>query len=519
MDWARVVAKRRSVDSSTRTGATPRGFVLYVALAVAVVGCADIEGVRLEEMETTEPTTRPVSDVKVYPEELSMTIEQRLQLGSFIVDVEGRVLDREPAWSTGDSTVAVVDSTGLVTGVGVGSTEVTASSEGKSASATIDVSVPEGFVQISPGAVHTCGISLKGSAYCWGRPRVGKLGVGTVAATPEDPLPRPAPVQGGRELTVVAVGSRHSCALSPVGRSLCWGDNLFGSLGNGDHGGEVKNVPAFTTAEALVFLVSGGSHTCGIGAADEMSYCWGANYSGQVGNGGGPLDVFEAVPVVGELAFTSLAAGTRHTCGVDDLGAAYCWGANRYGQIGIGETDGLGDQHATPQPVTGGLAFASLTLGDNHSCGLLGDGTAYCWGLDGDGQLGSGGTTPGRCTDVEGNETPCAASPQEVAGGLAFAALAAGGWHTCGITVSGDTYCWGLNDHGQLGVGLESDPVLEPRRIDSDLVFESLAGGAWQTCGITADDIAYCWGRNDYGQLGDGTLDDRSAPVRVLGQS
>lgn len=501
-----------------RSRATPGGF-LCAAMALILSGCVDIEGIPAEETEPTEPTVRPVSDVKVFPGELAMTIEQRLQLGSFIVDVEGRVLDREPAWSTGDSTVAVVDSTGLVTGVGVGSTEATASSEGKNDSATIDVSVPEGFVRIAPGGLHTCGLSTNGGAYCWGRPLGGRLGVGTVVATPEDPQPRPAPVQGDHEFTVVTAGTRDSCGLSPIGRSFCWGMNFFGSLGNGDPSQGEQNVPVRTTAGSLVVLVTGGSHTCGVSAADGMAYCWGSNYSGEVGNGGDPVEVLDAVAVVGGLTFTSLAAGTSHTCGVDDLGAAHCWGANRFGQIGIGETDGLGDQHATPQPVTGGLAFASLTLGDDHSCGLLGDGTAYCWGLDGDGQLGSGGTTPGRCTDGEGNETPCTASPQEVAGGLAFAALAAGGSHTCGITVSGDTYCWGLNDHGQLGVGLESDPVLEPRRIDSDLVFESLAGGAWHTCGIMAGDVAYCWGRNDYGQLGDGTLDDRSAPVRVLGQS
>lgn len=512
-------------DEVSSTRGTPEscvwspGRILCAVMAILLSGCTDIEGIAPGESETTETTDRPVGDVQVYPADVAMTVAQQLQLASVVVDVDGRVLDRDPAWSTGDDGVAIVDSTGLVTGVGVGSTEVAASSGGRSGSTPVVVSVPGGFHQIASGVAHTCGISSDGAPYCWGDPESGRLGVGTVVETPSDPQSRPAPLQGGWEFSRVTAGVSHSCALDTSGRAFCWGRNFFGSLGNGDEAGESHNVPISAAAGiTLSGLVTGGNHTCGVEPPDGVAYCWGANHSGQVGDGGESPEVYSAVPVVGGLAFDLVATGSTHTCGIAGDGDGYCWGSNGYGELGTGQTGEPGDRQPTPQPVTGDLTFTSLTLGGSHGCGLVSDGTAYCWGLDGDGQLGSGGTTAGACVNPEGDQVSCTASPQHVTGGLTFRALSAGGRHTCGITVGGETYCWGLNDQGQLGLGASSDPVLEPTPIDSDLVFDSVAAGTSHTCAVNADEVAYCWGSNDRGQLGDGTLDDRAAPVRVLGQ-
>lgn len=492
----------------TRTFAVRRSVVWSVAIPI-LVGCG--------EDPTEAPAPAPVARVSVSPSRLTITADQQAQLRALAVDADGTTLHSEIAWSSADTAVATVDATGLVTGVGAGSTEITATSEERSDGASIVVSEPGGFVQIALWDSHTCGIATDGGTYCWGRPSAGRLGVGPPGEIQEDPQLGPAPVYGDREFVLVTAGLLHSCALNESGTAWCWGANYFGNLGNGNE--EDRNVPGSVSAEPLASLVSGDHHNCGLRSADGGAECWGSNLQGQVGNGGDPLNVLTPVHVTGDLTFSSLAAGGAHTCGVGEEGASHCWGWNGYGQLGIGDTEGVGDHRPTPQEVVGGPSFLSLALGGEHSCGAGGDGAAYCWGSDGSGQLGSGGTTAGRCRDAQDVESPCSLSPQEVVGGLSFEMLAGGGWHTCGIVEGGAVYCWGLNDRGQLGIGDRSEPVLEPRRIVSELTFASLEAGFGHTCGITTDDVAYCWGRNDYGQLGDGTLVDRPEPVRVLGQN
>lgn len=494
----------------TRILEVRRALVWSAAVSI-LVGCGE---------DLTEPLPPvPVTQVNVSPTHLAITVDERVQLEAVTVDAEGRFVWRGLAWSSADTNVATVDTAGLVTGIAVGSTEITVTSEGRSDSATIVVSEPGGFVQIALWDLHTCGIATDRRTYCWGRPSAGRLGIGPLGATQEHPQPSPAPVQGNREFVLVTAGVLHSCALNEFGTPSCWGSNIFGNLGNGDEEGLDRNVPGSVSVGPLSSLVSGYHHNCGLRSADGGAECWGSNYHGQVGNGGEPSEVRTPVSVSGDLTFSSLAAGGVHTCGADEQGTAHCWGWNGYGQLGIGDTEGLDDERLTPQEVIGGLSFVSLALGDYHSCGVRADGTAYCWGGDGFGQLGSGGTTPDLCRDAQGGESPCSLSPQEVSGGLSFERLAGGGWHTCGIVEGGAVYCWGLNDRGQLGIGVRSEPVLEPRRIVSELTFASLAAGFGHTCGITTEDTAYCWGQNNYGQLGDGTLVDRPIPVRVLGQN
>jgi alpha-tubulin suppressor-like RCC1 family protein len=148
--------------------------------------------------------------------------------------------------------------------------------------------------------------------------------------------------------------------------------------------------------------------------------------------------------VIGGLRFASLNASYYQTCGLTTRGAAYCWGDNNNGQLGDGTTT---DSDANgPQPVIGGLRFASIRPGERHTCGLTSRGEAYCWGFNSDGQLGDGTTTT---SGVNG--------PQPVIGGLRFASISAGYELTCGLTSRGAAYCWGDNDYGQLGDGTTTD--------------------------------------------------------------
>jgi alpha-tubulin suppressor-like RCC1 family protein len=153
-----------------------------------------------------------------------------------------------------------------------------------------------------------------------------------------------------------------------------------------------------------------------------------------------------------------------------------------------------------PQPVIGGLRFVSISIsaGDGHTCGLTTRGAAYCWGNNFDGELGDG-----TMTDSNAN------GPQAVIGGLRFASISAGDDHTCGLTTRGAAYCWGDNSDGELGDGTMTDSGEDgPQAVIGGLRFASIDDGEGHTCGLTTRGAAYCWGDNSDGQLGDGTIDD-----------
>jgi alpha-tubulin suppressor-like RCC1 family protein len=140
-----------------------------------------------------------------------------------------------------------------------------------------------------------------------------------------------------------------------------------------------------------------------------------------------------------------VGAGFRFACGLTTAGGAYCWGDNYDGELGIGSTTGPQQCSGppcsmTPVEVSGSLSFTSLSVGYTHTCGLTGSGAAYCWGFNGDGELGNGSTTN-------------SAVPVAVTGGLTFVSVSAGYGHTCAVATSGTAYCWGYGIYGQLGNG------------------------------------------------------------------
>ena len=168
--------------------------------------------------------------------------------------------------------------------------------------------------------------------------------------------------------------------------------------------------------------------------------------------------------------------------------------------------DGTSDRHLTPVAVAGGLQFRRISTGFNHSCGVTTGNRAYCWGDNQFGELGDG-TTSVNSLD-----------PVPVAGGLFFRQVSAGGLHTCGVTTTNQAYCWGKNDGGQLGIGGAGDiEQRTPAAVVGGLQFRQLAAGGEHQCGITTADRAYCWGYNYHGELGDGTTAYRASPVEVFG--
>lgn len=324
-----------------------------------------------------------------------------------------------------------------------------------------------------------------------------------------------------------SIGAGHVCELSNGG-AQCRGASDRGQVSVSDAG--------------FMALAGGVSHLCGLNREGE-AYCWGANESGQLGDGSS-TDKSEPVRVRTELRFSLITAGAGHTCGLAGGGIPACWGLNLSGQLG----DGSRNDQRGPRTVGGGLAFRSLTAGWSHTCGLTASGNAFCWGHNSQGQLGDGsrldrlvptlvrgsvealvagiahtcGLSEGRvlCWGGNafgqlGNGTNQDESQPVVVLGLPSApsALTAGAVHTCALLAGGEAYCWGQNLQGQLGDGSTANRA-RATPVAGDLRFRELHAGGALTCGRTGDGAEYCWGLNESRQLGDGTRISRSTPTR-----
>ncbi len=262
-------------------------------------------------------------------------------------------------------------------------------------------------------------------------------------------------------------------------------------------------------------LTGGRYHSCELSAGGVAS-CWGQDDFGQLGNGGTSVDSQLPVAVdasaIGNPVFTQLAGGDYHSCGVTAAGTASCWGQDDYDQLGDG-----GSRVDSQVPVAvdasavGNPSFAQLTAGARHSCGLTTVGVAYCWGDDALGQLGTGGSS-------QDSAVPVAVDTSAI-GNPSFAQLTTGQFHTCGLTTTGVAYCWGYDYKGQLGDGGARNDSQEPVAVDTsgigNATFTQLSAGTWHTCGLTTEGLATCWGYNDYGQLGNGTDVDSQSPLWV----
>ena len=343
-----------------------------------------------------------------------------------------------------------------------------------------------GFSGVSVGGSHICGLSLAGDAYCWGEENSsGSIGDGTT-------LPRPRPVLIGAGLGLqVPYTAWHTCAVDATSHGYCWGLGQDGELGDGspNYATELHQLSPVPVAGGHLFssIRSGRSHTCAV-AINGDAYCWGANYSGQLGRDtitntcyGGTATRCSDWPILvaGGLQFASVTASGawEHSCGVTTGGDAYCWGLNASGQLGSDSATSTCDPtfpapcSFTPLRVEGGIMFKSVSAGDYYTCGVGTSGDGYCWGYGYYGQLGNGAFN---------NST----APVKVTGGLSFVDVQAAPHEACGLTTDGKLYCWGSF-------------VATPALVQPNLVFTSFAlgteGGSTRACALTPDHDLYCW--------------------------
>jgi alpha-tubulin suppressor-like RCC1 family protein len=352
-------------------------------------------------------------------------------------------------------------------------------------------------VAISAGEKHTCVVTNAGYVNCWGNNEHGQLGDGTMVNSNV-----PVEAQGMHDAAAVAAGWAHTCVLTRAGAVKCWGYNQNGELGNGKTADSSTPVEVSGLATGVVSIGTNEDHTCAV-TADGAVLCWGLNKFGQLGDG---TRTSRSVPVEVEGLYGKagrVAAGWGHTCVLAAAGGVQCWGNNEYGQLGYGQES---SERLTPVMVldlqSGGIGISAA---GGQTCALILGGAVRCWGNNKYGQLGDGTGEIRR-------------SPVAIQGLEQGVAKVVTGWnHTCAVMGSGEVKCWGWNYYGQLGdetKATRSQPV-NVRRLMEDAA--DIAPGWAHTCATTAAGGVKCWGRNESGQLGDGTNIDSIVPLGIVG--
>jgi alpha-tubulin suppressor-like RCC1 family protein len=347
---------------------------------------------------------------------------------------------------------------------------------------------------ISSGWDHTCALLNPGTVKCWGRNDGGTLGDGTYTSrlTPVDVVGLTSSVAS------VSVGLIHSCTVTTTEAAVCWGVWHLGSFRFPTWMPMV--VDGLSTGVASIS--SGVINTCVVTTAGAAK-CWGSNDFGELGDGT-TTERQSPVDVVGlSSAVVAISVGSTHACAVTTGGGVKCWGSNTYGQLG----DGTFTDRLTPVGVTGlASGVVAISAGNSHTCALTSAGAVKCWGNGFNGQLGNGSTGI------------LSAVPVDVTGlSSGVATISSKDVHTCVVTNTGAAKCWGTNAQGQLGDGTTTDRSTPVGVVGLSSGVSVIDAGGAHTCAVMSSGTVKCWGRNTYGELGDGTTISRLTPTDVAG--
>lgn len=437
---------------------------------------------------TAMGSASPVALLVIDPVNTPIEVGLEYPLAAVAYDSGGAVIANAPVvWTALDPAIATVSPDGVVTGVATGTgARIRAASGGRTSLQRVDVVPASPIVRGIPAAGngHVCLLRDDGSVWCWGKGDHGALGNGSTVPAQSTPVqvaggPYVAlSAGGGGELLQGNYGS--TCALRQGGQAECWGSNFTGQLGDGTT--TMRTTPVSVSGGGFSRIWVGAGRTCAVGAGGG-GWCWGSNV-GATGTTDSPL--LTPRMLVGLPNVSVIAPGGSAACALSGAGAR-CWGSGTVGMLGNGSFL----SSSVPVAVAGG-GFDDLVGSATHMCGLAGVAT-WCWGANDGGRLGIGGTT--------GNSNV----PVLVAGAPAFTKLAAGGSGTCGLDATGAAWCWG-------GIVGSSTPV----RVPGGHQFTEITVGGFVACGAATTGI-WCWGNNEFGQLGNGRVVSwpQKIPVKV----
>ena len=348
---------------------------------------------------------------------------------------------------------------------------------------------------VAAGRNYACDVLTDGTAECWGRNERGQLGDGTQLNSAV-----PVRVTGLTGVTGVAVGDWFSCAVTGTGSVACWGGLGNGNVGLGDGSTTGSATPVLVSGiQNATAVTVGVLHACALRTGGKVS-CWGKGDALQLGD---PGVLFSATPVEVPNVSGAIAidAGDNHTCALLAGGAVTCWGDDTAGQLGDDKASGV----LSPPVLVNGLSNVSaISAGGQHTCATISNGSLYCWGWGGQGQLGDG-------TNGESHV------PQVVPGLGNVLGVSAGGEHTCAILPGGAVSCWGANNNGQVGAA-SIDPQRSPGAVPGLDGVSGISASVGGTCAVLAAGGIACWGSNFGGELGRGRAPGFSTvPVEVVG--
>lgn len=336
-------------------------------------------------------------------------------------------------------------------------------------------------VAVSSEGAYTCALLNDGKVSCWGRNSGGQLGI-----SPKVEIrPTPALVPGVNHAVAVTGGVNHACAIISGGIVSCWGANNSGQLGNGTRVSSLKPVKVSGITNA-VQIGAGGDFTCAL-LASHIVKCWGINYASQLGNGTTKSHT-RPVSVSGITDAVTLDVGGDTSCVVLSSGAVKCWG-------GYDPTDPMSNT-GSALPTDQGIANA-VEASAVSECALISGGTVTCWGVDplnSDNDSGSIHTITGLANGVQ---------------------LSA----SCALLSGGGADCWGSSYYGQLGNGTVSFSGSYDTAVAVSGITNATAIGSSgiSACAVLSAGTVECWGWNGWGQLGDGEQGFSSLPVSVVG--
>lgn len=369
---------------------------------------------------------------------------------------------------------------------------------------------------------HSCALLSNGKVKCWGVNAAGQLGNGTAGPPIGDSLSLmgdnllPVDLGIGFDAAQIDLGVYFSCALSTAGAIKCWGNNVYGTLGQGNTAGSNFPVSVDVGPDLPIQISAGANHVCIVTENGNVK-CWGGNNFGQLGIGNVLTKGDNASEMGNNLVSVDLGinskavkvvAGSDFSCALLSNRQVKCWGKNDSGQLGQNNQNNVGDGTSAIGPMGTvhlgtGQGVLDIVAGNNHACALLVSGDVKCWGDNSHGQLGTGDTVD----RGDGAISMTALTPINFSG-LKVIQVAAGQDTTCAVLENGTARCWGWNTYGISGLGNTTD-ILEPLsntiNLGTGLLVKKISISLESACATLSNGRVKCWGQNANGRLGIGT--------------